>query len=367
MDISMLKEKYNLETIKTRKEELENQLATGHSIGANMSQLSQDLSYYSTLFAQIAKLYKNIDVYEQANSILSSESDKELISMAKKDVETSQIKAEDIEKEIMDIEIKRKFSDPDDDKSVILEIRAGAGGQEASLFAGELFRMYTMYTNSKGWKHEIIDSCTGEGGGFKEVIARVIGKNVFKMLKYESGVHRVQRVPVTESSGRIHTSTASVAIMPEVEEIDVKINPEDIKLEVMRAGGAGGQCVNRTDSAVRITHLATGIVVSCQETKHQDQNKVKAMNLLRARLYDKMKQEADAVRSKDRKDKIGTASRAEKIRTYNFPQNRITDHRVKMSWFNVEGIMNGNIDEMLAEITDAIQKGNISVGEDLDE
>ncbi|MCK9369004.1 peptide chain release factor 1 [Candidatus Dojkabacteria bacterium] len=363
----MLKEKYNLELVKQKKEDLEGKLATGYSSGANMSSLSMDLSYYSTLFAQITELYKNIDNWQQANSILSSETNGDLIAMAKNDIETSQKRVGEIEKEIMDIEIKRKFSDPDDNKSVILEIRAGAGGQEASLFASELYRMYSMFGNSKGWKFEVIDSSVGEGGGFKEIIAHVIGKNVFKLLKYESGVHRVQRVPVTESSGRIHTSTASIAIMPEAAEIDVKINPEDIKLEVMRAGGAGGQCVNRTDSAVRITHIPTGIVVSCQETKHQDQNKVKAMNLLRARLYDKMKQEADAARSKDRKDKIGMAMRAEKIRTYNFPQNRVTDHRVKVSWFNIEGIMNGNIENMILEITDCIQKGNISVGEDIDE
>ena len=236
-----------------------------------------------------------------------------------------------------------------------MEIRAGAGGDEASLFAADLFRMYKNFGVKKGWNIEIIDSSLTQEGGYKEVIAHFSGKNVFKELKYESGVHRVQRVPVTEASGRIHTSTASVAVLPEAKEIDIQINPADLKIEVMRASGAGGQCVNRTDSAIRITHLPTGIVVSCQETKHQAQNKEKAMALLRSRLYDIKKQEEDSKRSSMRSSMIGSSMRAEKIRTYNFPQNRVTDHRIKKSWFNLESILNGNIQEIVDDVRMGIQ------------
>jgi peptide chain release factor 1 len=215
--------------------------------------------------------------------------------------------------------------------------------------------MYKSYSLSKGWNISIIDYNLTEGGGYKEVIAQINGKGVYKELKYESGVHRVQRVPVTESSGRIHTSTASVAILPEAKNVDIEIKPEDLEIEVMRASGAGGQCVNKTDSAVRITHLPTGITVSCQETKHQAQNKEKAMQLLRARLYERKKAEQAEKRSDLRSSQIGTAMRAEKIRTYNFPQNRVTDHRIKKSWHNLEDILNGDIEELLEETRKLIQ------------
>jgi peptide chain release factor 1 len=220
--------------------------------------------------------------------------------------------------------------------------------------------MYKNYAVNKGWDVQIIDSNVSETGGYKEVIAHINGKNVYKNLKYESGVHRVQRVPVTESSGRIHTSTASVAIMPEAREIDIEIKPEDLRIDVMRASGAGGQCVNRTDSAVRITHLPTGIVVSCQETKHQAQNKEKAMANLRSRLYDRKKMEEDAKRSSMRSLQIGSAMRAEKIRTYNFPQNRITDHRIKKSWHSIESILFGNLDELIEDVREGIQIGALN-------
>ena len=223
------------------------------------------------------------------------------------------------------------------------------------MFAADIFRMYKNFAMSKGWEVEIIESNITEGGGYKEVIAHINGKNVFKHLKYESGVHRVQRIPSTEASGRIHTSTVSVAILPEAKEIDVDIKPEDIRIDVMRASGAGGQCVNKTDSAVRITHYPTGIVVSCQETKHQAQNKEKAMTMLRSRIYEMKRQEEHDKRDSMRSSQIGSAMRAEKIRTYNFPQNRITDHRVKISWHNLEGILNGSIEEMLNDVRQAVQ------------
>lgn len=367
MDTHLLKEKYNLNLVKEKKEELEKRMSTGFSSGENMSALSLDLSHYSTLFSLLTSLYKQIDAYEQASDLLKENSDSELNKMASDEIKESLEKISEIERHILDLEVERQFSDPDDSKSAILEIRAGAGGEEASLFAAELFRMYTLFGKSKGWEIEIIDTSISENGGFKEVIAHIKGKNVFKLLKYESGVHRVQRVPITESSGRIHTSTASVAIMPEAQDVDIQINPEDIRIDVMRASGAGGQNVNRTDSAVRIIHMPSGIVVSCQETKHQDQNKVKAMNLLRTRLYDKKKQEEDKVRSDLRSSQIGNAMRAEKIRTYNFPQTRITDHRIKKSWFNLESVLNGEIEDLLVTVKDMIQKGQVEVGQDYDE
>jgi peptide chain release factor 1 len=252
------------------------------------------------------------------------------------------------------MKISRRFESKDDNRASILEIRAGAGGDEASLFAADLFRMYKGYASNKGWDVQIIDSSISESGGYKEVVAQINGKNVFRDLKYESGVHRVQRVPVTESSGRIHTSTASVAVLPEAKDVDIQINPEDLNIEVMRASGAGGQCVNKTDSAVRITHTPTGISVSCQETKYQAQNREKAMAILRARLYEKKKQEEDSKRDNLRSKMIGSAMRAEKIRTYNFPQNRITDHRIKKSWFNIETVLDGDLEEIVHDVREGI-------------
>ncbi|MCC7290185.1 peptide chain release factor 1 [bacterium] len=367
MDTLTVKSKYNLDAVKAKKEEIESEMSTGHLTGSNMSALSIELTHYSTLFSYITQLYKQLDILEQAQSLIASETDQELIALAQKDIASSTQEIGRIEAQILDIEIERQFKDPDDEKPAIMEIRAGAGGEEAALFAAELYRMYTLFSKNKGWAVEVIDMSLSENGGYKEIIAHIQGKNVFKSLKYESGVHRVQRVPVTESSGRIHTSTASVAILPEAKDVDVQINPEDLRIDVMRASGAGGQNVNRTDSAVRITHLPSGIVVSCQETKHQDQNKVKAMNILRARLYEKQKMEADQARADMRSSQIGSANRSEKIRTFNFPQNRITDHRVKKSWFNLEEVLNGNLDEILSTVKDMIQKGQVAIGDDYDE
>jgi peptide chain release factor 1 len=352
MNIENYTEKYKENPALEKQHDLEKRMTNAHQTGEDMSTLSEGLSYYATLAQKITQIQKAITEYQEAKELLS---DKDMKELAKTEMQKNEKMIEELDEEIVAMKIDREFSDEDDMKSAVLEIRAGAGGDEAALFAADLFRMYKNYSLNKGWKISLIDYNLTEGGGYKEVVAQINGKGVYKALKYESGVHRVQRVPVTESSGRIHTSTASVAILPEAKNVDVEIKPEDITVEVMRASGAGGQCVNRTDSAVRITHHPTEIIVSCQETKYQAQNKEKAMQLLRARLYERKKSEMAAKRSDLRSSQIGTAMRAEKIRTYNFPQNRITDHRIKESWHNLEDVLSGNIQELLEETRHQIQ------------
>ncbi len=244
------------------------------------------------------------------------------------------------------IQIELLPKDAADEKSAILEIRAGTGGSEAALFAGDLFRMYERFAASNGWKVEVLSASEGEAGGFKEIIATISGKGVFSRLKFESGVHRVQRVPDTEASGRIHTSAATVAVLPEAEEIDIEIRPEDIRIDTMRSSGAGGQHVNTTDSAVRITHIPSGIVVTSSE-KSQHQNRAKAMQVLRSRLFDMERQRADSERSADRKSQVGSGDRSERIRTYNFPQGRVTDHRINLTLYKLDRMMEGEIDEVV--------------------
>ena len=237
--------------------------------------------------------------------------------------------------------------DPDDDKNVICEIRGGAGGEEAALFAGTLYRMYSMYAERKHWKLEILNENETELGGFKEISFMISGKGAYSKLKFESGVHRVQRVPDTEASGRIHTSTATVAVLPEVEDVDIELNPADIKMEVYRASGAGGQHVNKTSSAVRLIHVPTGTVAECQTERSQVQNREYAMRMLRSKLYEKERQERDAKLANERKSQVGSGDRSEKIRTYNYPQGRITDHRIGLSIYQMEDFLNGNLDEMI--------------------
>jgi peptide chain release factor 1 len=245
-----------------------------------------------------------------------------------------------------EIQIQLLPKDAADEKSAILEIRAGTGGSEAALFAGDLFRMYERFASANGWKVEVLSSSEGEAGGFKEIIATITGRGVFAKLKFESGVHRVQRVPETEASGRIHTSAATVAVLPEAEEVDIEIRAEDIRIDTMRSSGAGGQHVNTTDSAVRITHLPTGIVVTSSE-KSQHQNRAKAMQVLRSRLYDAERQRVDSERSADRKSQVGSGDRSERIRTYNFPQGRVTDHRINLTLYKLDRMMMGEIDEVV--------------------
>lgn len=356
MDIAVLEKKYSENKAKEKADSLQNEISEASVKGntQEISQLSSDLGYYSELAKNISDIQASIKNYNDAILMSKNENDPEIREMATEEVSVLEERIEELDKEIKKLQISRKFEDHDDNKSAILEIRAGAGGDEATLFAADLFRMYKGFSASRGWNLEIIHSSVSESGGYKEVVAHIEGKNVFRDLKYESGVHRVQRVPTTESSGRIHTSTASVAILPEAKEVDIQINPEDLKIEVMRASGAGGQCVNKTDSAVRITHLPTNLVVSCQETKHQAQNKEKAMAILRAKLYDMKQEEEDTKRDSMRSKLIGSAMRAEKVRTYNFPQNRITDHRIKKSWFNIESVLNGNLDELINDVREGI-------------
>ena len=250
--------------------------------------------------------------------------------------------------------------DPLDDKNVIVEIRGGTGGDEAALFAADLFRMYSYYAEAQGWKIEVMSASPTEIGGFKEIICSISGKSVYAKLRYESGVHRVQRVPVTEAGGRIHTSTASVAVLPEVEETEIEINPNELRIDVMRAGGPGGQSVNTTDSAVRITHLPTGIVVHCQDEKSQHKNKAKALRILRARLYDAEEERKHAERAQARKSQIGSGDRAEKIRTYNFPQNRATDHRINLTLYKLDAVMKGEIDEFVEALRVSAQESALT-------
>ncbi|MCX7952041.1 MAG: peptide chain release factor 1 [Deltaproteobacteria bacterium] len=260
----------------------------------------------------------------------------------------------ELEKKLFTLETRLKTlltpEDPEDNKNVFLEIRAGAGGDEACIFAGDLFRCYQRYADKRDWRFEIVDFHENPVGGFKEIVAFISGEKVYKRLKFEKGVHRVQRVPKTEASGRIHTSTVTVAVLPEIAEKEITIDPKDLKIETFRAGGAGGQYVNTTDSAVRITHIPSGIVVSIQDERSQHKNKEKALKVLRARLYEKQKQEKEIKLHEERKAQVGTGERAEKVRTYNFLQNRVTDHRVNVSWHNLDQILDGDLDPVIDEL-----------------
>jgi peptide chain release factor 1 len=268
--------------------------------------------------------------------------------------ELARAEIERLETEIPELEDRLRVlltpKDPNDEKDAILEIRAGTGGDEAALFAADLFRMYSRFAENHGWKVDTLSASETDGGGFKEVIASISGQDVFSRLKYEKGVHRVQRVPTTESQGRIHTSTVTVAVMPEAEEVDIDIKNEELRIDVMRAGGPGGQSVNTTDSAVRITHLPSGIVVQCQDEKSQHKNKAKAMTVLRTRLMDLEQERANAERASERRSQVGTGERSEKIRTYNFPQSRVTDHRAGVTLHKLDGVMAGELDELLDAI-----------------
>ena len=298
---------------------------------------------------------ENVTRLEEDKEMLKEKLDDEMKELVKEEISELENKIEKLEEELKVLLIPK---DPNDHKNVIVEIRAGAGGDEAGLFAGNLFRMYSRYAERKGWKIEIMSSNDQGIGGFKEVIFMIKGKGAYSRLKYESGVHRVQRVPETEASGRIHTSTATVAVLPEAEDIDLDINPSDIRVDVFRSSGNGGQSVNTTDSAVRITHIPTGMVVSCQDEKSQLKNRDKAMKILKTRLYDQMLTEQNAEIAQERKSQVGSGDRSERIRTYNYPQGRVTDHRINMTLYKLEAFLDGDIDEMLAALitTDQAEK-----------
>ncbi len=288
--------------------------------------------------------------------MLESEEDRELRELASEELASKLAEKEAIESEL---KILLLPVDPNDDKNVIIEIRAGAGGDEAALFAAELMRMYKMYAEKYRWKIEDVDINETELGGVKEAVFSLTGDSIFSRLKFESGVHRVQRVPDTESQGRIHTSTVTVAVLPEVEDVVVEINEKDLKIDTYRSGGAGGQHVNKTESAIRITHLPTGIVVQCQDERSQIKNRDKAMKVLKSKLYDKMQEDADKEYSENRRAQVGTGDRSERIRTYNFPQGRVTDHRINLTLYSLESFMNGDLDEMLDALRIADQTAKL--------
>lgn len=280
----------------------------------------------------------------ESKQILEEESDEDLRELAKMELSEAESQIVEIEDELKLLLVPK---DPNDEKNVIVEIRGGAGGDEAALFAGDLFRMYSRYAERKGWKTSLMSSNETGVGGYKEVSFLIKGKGAYSRLKYESGVHRVQRIPTTESGGRIHTSTATVAVLPEVDDVEVQINPEDLRFDVFRASGNGGQCVNTTDSAVRLTHIPTGEVVSCQDEKSQLKNKEKALKVLKARLYDRALADQQKEISAERKSQIGTGDRSERIRTYNFPQGRVSDHRINLTLYKLDSFIDGDIDEMI--------------------
>ena len=313
----------------------------------------KDQTRYRSLTKEHAALTDVVSGYERSCRIreeiagsqeLLKDSDAEVREMASAEVA-------ELEAELTELEEQLKLmllpKDPNDQRNIILEVRAGTGGDEAALFAGDLFRMYCRYSDRQGWKVEVLNTAESEAGGYKEVIALISGKGVFSRFKYESGVHRVQRVPATEAQGRIHTSACTVAVMPEADDVEVDIDPSDLRIDLYRASGAGGQHVNKTESAVRITHIPTGVVVACQDEKSQHKNKARAMKVLQSRILDAMQAEQNAKMAADRKSQVGSGDRSERIRTYNFPQGRCTDHRVNLTLYKLEAIMQGDLDEVI--------------------
>ena len=332
-----------LENVEKRYDELTKMISDPEVI-SNHSEWQKLMKEHASIEDIVLKFreYKKVkQAMEEAEELMK---DPEMKELAEKEYYSSKEKLPEIEEELKFLLIPK---DPDDDKNIMCEIRAGAGGEEAALFAGTLFRMYTMYAERKHWKLEVLNENETGLGGYKEISFMITGKGVYSRLKFESGVHRVQRVPDTESSGRIHTSTATVAVLPVVEDVEIEINPADIKMEVFRSSGAGGQHINKTSSAVRLIHEPTGIVVECQTERSQFQNRDNAMKMLRTKLYEIEKQKQDSEISNARKLQVGSGDRSEKIRTYNYPQGRITDHRIGMSIYQMENFLNGDLDEMI--------------------
>lgn len=345
-----------------RHEELSS-LINDPDIIADQTRWQALMKEYSTV-TPIAEKYREYcdakKAVEEAIEMLDDNPDEEFRELLKEELAENKTKLAETEQELKLMLIPK---DPNDDKNVIMEIRGGAGGDEAALFAGDLFRMYTRYAEKHGWKTEFMSASESDLGGFKEVCFMITGQGAYSRLKYESGVHRVQRVPETESGGRIHTSTVTVAVLPEADEVDVDLNMNDVGIDVFRASGNGGQCVNTTDSAVRVTHIPTGIVVSCQDEKSQLKNKNKALKVLYARLYDMELAKHNAEIAGERKAQVGTGNRNERIRTYNFPQGRVTDHRVNLTLYKIDSIMEGDIDEIIDTLTAAEQAEKLKTEE----
>ena len=306
--------------------------------------LMKEMSDLEPIVKEYTAYKKAKEELEEAKEILDMEDDEELREMAREELKANEAAIEEFTENLKILFLPK---DPNDDKNVILEIRAGTGGDEAALFGSDLLRMYLRYAERMRWKTELIESNETEIGGVKEVVMLVKGKGAYSRLKYESGVHRVQRVPETESGGRVHTSAASIAVMPEVDDVEVNLDPNDVRVDVYRASGNGGQCVNTTDSAVRLTHIPTGLVVTCQDEKSQIKNKDKAFKVLKARLYDLMQQEQNDKIAAERKSQIGSGDRSERIRTYNFPQSRITDHRINLTLYKLDSFLDGDLDEVI--------------------
>lgn len=344
--IRFLKEKF----LEVEKEMLKPEVIANSKKYAELCKEYNELEPISLAYDEYAKVLQTI---ESDNELLAVESDNEMRSMLNDEIETCKKRREELDEEIKILLLPK---DDNDDRNVILEIRSGAGGEEASLFGGVLLRMYSMYADSKRWRVEILDASETELGGIKEASVRISGKGAYSKFKYESGVHRVQRVPETESSGRIHTSTATVAVLPEHEEVDVDVNEKDLQIDVYRSGGAGGQHVNTTDSAVRITHIPTGIVVACQDERSQLKNREKAMSILKSKLYDHFQMQIDEEYARNRRNQVGTGDRSERIRTYNYPQSRLTDHRINYTSYNLDAFLNGDLDDLIASLSVAEQK-----------
>jgi peptide chain release factor 1 len=351
-----------LEETEARHEELE-RLMGDPRVAANREEYQR----YAKEHAELGRVVERFRHYQtlvrriEEDTALLQEADEELKGMARVEVATLSEQKERIEHELL---ISLLPQDPNDEKNIVLEIRAGTGGEEAALFAADLFRMYAKYAEMNNWRVEILSQHPTGVGGFKEIIALIEGKGVYSKLKYESGVHRVQRVPITESQGRIHTSTVTVAVLPEAEEVEVGIDPKDLKIDVFRSSGPGGQHVNTTDSAVRITHIPTGIVTTCQDEKSQHKNKAKALKVLRARLLDMQRQQQQEAMAKQRRSQVGTGDRSERIRTYNFPQGRVTEHRIGLTLYKLEGILEGNLGAIVDSLVAHYQAEALQHGEE---
>ncbi|MBR6538059.1 MAG: peptide chain release factor 1 [Lachnospiraceae bacterium] len=348
-----------LEDLLQRYEELQNELSDPNVVNdqARFRKLMKEQNDLADIVAEYKRYKQTKQDIEDSLMMLEEESDEDMREMAKEELAEAKNRIEECEQNLKILLIPK---DPNDEKNVIVEIRAGAGGDEAALFAAELYRMYAKYSETFRWKIDLMNVNENGIGGFKEAVFMVNGQGAYSKLKYESGVHRVQRVPVTESGGRIHTSTATVAIMPEAEEVDVELNMNDCKFDVFRASGNGGQCVNTTDSAVRLTHIPTGIVISCQDEKSQLKNRDKALKVLRAKLYELELEKAHDAEAEARRSQVGTGDRSEKIRTYNFPDGRVTDHRIKLTTHRLNEILNGDLTEVVDALTAADQAAKLA-------